>query len=205
MTPGDREQVRQLAITLARDLGAGWALDTKGDYDWMHAIRRRDGARISINGAVRPGRFWVSGHSNCPDYPISDGGWGIRAPSITVSAARSDPDIVRDIKRRFLPRFLEAFREARGKQLRLNQQRAATRRVASTLTSILDAEIGDPCGRDQRRGDTVPVYSTPYSIEALCTFENVDFRVRSASPALAIRLAKVVAEYRRQEMEADVA
>jgi hypothetical protein len=42
----------------------------------------------------------------------------------------------------------------------------------------------------------------PLSIEALCTFENVDFRVRSASPALAIRLAKVVAEYRRQEMVA---
>jgi len=34
-----------------RDLGAGWALDTKIDYDGMHALRRRYGARASPSTA----------------------------------------------------------------------------------------------------------------------------------------------------------
>ncbi len=81
MTVGDRGKVLELAIELARDLGAGWALDSKSDYDWMHAIRRRDGARISINGAVKPRRFSISGHSNCPDYPIGPAPLG--TPDVT--------------------------------------------------------------------------------------------------------------------------
>lgn len=106
----------------------GWSLD------WDPVNRPRCALFVSAEGAgmyveldrrKNPARLVITGRYSAPYYPRPE-----ERPKITVSSARPIADIAADAHRRFVPRYLESFAQAR-ERLRLVEE--AERRDAAIL------------------------------------------------------------------------
>lgn len=160
-------QVQILAEAM-KPLAPGWNITIEEDYD--HAIRVQlsvgyvqgsgstSGAslRLSVGPYNHPGRVVVSG-----SYPPDT--WGRNSVgSITIALSRGAEAIVKDIKHRFLPGYLESYAKALAAKQAADECQAQQEAIIAELAAILGVEPRGEVAYAYGAGRTRATVKNPY-------------------------------------------
>lgn len=134
-------KLTEIAVALADELGPGWEYAAGEEYEHRRGCTRSDGAGIFILSHGGPGRLTV-----CPDYHTAAPTFAMWAKqydcqgSITVGAKRDTAAIVKDIRRRLVPGYLEALRRMKAKQFERDHLRRQAKEAGEKIREILRGE-----------------------------------------------------------------
>jgi hypothetical protein len=191
----------EIAAEVVRHLD-GWELVQRDErYSHFATIRRAEGdyagAEITFSvsshgadaGRCSIGAVWPR-LSNGQHYtPRKD-----EVRRISVNGERSSVEIAREVQRRLLPAYLPAYSRAVSYLAACAAEEDAAKRVLATLASILGEEVATT-----RRSGEHRLYSSrrergSATIEVFSGSEmSVTMRLHSLTPALAERVARVLA------------
>lgn len=187
------EELQKLARDIARGLGPDWRLSTK-DGGWQCFIEGRDGMRLYVSPKDScwfdpEGMITVSG-----DYPRGQHGiygrrYGQKMPKIGVSVRRGVEAIVQDIQRRFLPHYVERYREAMEVKRQHDRAQDQAQAAAEELATILRQPV-----RSGNGGGT-PVIHLPLQGNGYCAFHlQPGGTVRISHASIPLHVAKAMAQ-----------
>jgi hypothetical protein len=182
--------------TLAQQIAAnleGWTYegrDLDDSNDWKNHfayLKHTSGACVSLNLHCRENRINVGGEyfdKNGSSFPYRDK----RADTITISPDREPRTLAKDILRRFIPAYLEAY--ALGQQQYENHVKYVNAKEALVSKFIAI------CGKDKRRNDTIHVYKQDggYFDLTVDGEDSVRLDLRSVPAAKALKIVKLMME-----------
>jgi hypothetical protein len=192
------------ARAIAGALGGGWTVQPPRDGQRTRAIVQPDGAGVSVWWSEYPaGRLeihgvWPRGADGKEYRPT---GYRETSPTITVNASRPPAAIASEIRRRFLPAYLELYAKKRSEQ---DGAEAYQRETAATLARLV-AATGSADGLRRANGQQLSTLyvrdSHVYRVEA--SGDSVRFEAFSCPVDVAVRVLDLLATSKAAERDAD--
>lgn len=138
----DIAALRTVAREVAEHLGPSWQLEeTDDDSDLVYILGPNDAAvRIKPDGYAynTEGRLRIFGRY--PHHPRMNLTHGETLPEITVTAKKSPQAIAKDIRRRFLPKYLDLHAQAMERKQVYEHAEAVREDHLQQLAVILNTE-----------------------------------------------------------------
>ena len=194
------EEFQALARAVAAELGWTYC-DRESDRRDSADIQGPDGMKLYLNnGYWDHSRITIIGsrpqQNNGSHFSVS---WPDNL-RITVAPTRPAKAVAKDIERRLLPQYREAFQKAAEDIAERQRQRTEAERIASMLAGILGCKVSEnngagsdfqihPCNL---RSGYADIKVSEYSNE-------VEINLRWISPELAERVCAVLKEEERHE------
>lgn len=210
--------LRDLGRRIAGALGKGWELLPGGEGEremtgaqlWYVHLRAPGGEEIGVRLDRYKARLEVR-----PSFPRrTDGGysdWGPSSydqenprPAMGVDALKDPAKIAADIKRRFLPAYLEQYQKALARKAETETAQGKRLELAEKLVKAL-APMGE-LSRSRNNNDTQdasfnrlsPLYG---ELTASHDADTVDIKVTSVPAAVALKIAALLSKVERTDDE----
>lgn len=155
-------QLRDFACDLVVALGDGWSIPPRDGDLWIHALNHRDGYGLYMRRDKYISRKWdkeVGKTVYLDDWEIQtieiSGTWprdkhgNVNHPygekhSICCNPKRGAGAVAKDIERRLMPGYLEAYRKMAGQAQRHDQEREGRKALAERVAALSrDGQVKD--------------------------------------------------------------
>lgn len=161
----DIDAARRIAMAIAPTLGADWSV-FEGDEEWRDWVdlRRSDGAtiRVTVGGWKQEGRVVFRGM--WPRFADGSAYYGGKGVSITCADSRPVTELVREVRRRFLPAYDHEYAKALAYMTERDSAASEARAVAARISDSIGASLGPD---HTRRGDGQAIWNEPGTVRRL--------------------------------------